>query len=68
MASKGEWACPVRAAVVFNPWIAKSKALADFGDDEYHVTLAVEMATIEAPVVLSPGASWSAAQTFERVA
>ena len=24
--------------------------------------------TIEAPVVLSPGASWSAAQTFERVA
>eukprot|EP00160_Parvularia_atlantis_P022040 Unigene9797_Nuclearia_a/m.29916 Unigene9797_Nuclearia_a/g.29916 ORF Unigene9797_Nuclearia_a/g.29916 Unigene9797_Nuclearia_a/m.29916 type:complete len:299 (-) Unigene9797_Nuclearia_a:91-987(-) len=48
--------------VVWNPWINKSKAMPDFGDDEYHRMFCIEVATIQHPVTLAPGAAWSAGQ------
>ena len=33
-----------RSAVVWNPWIAKSKRMPDFGDDEYHEMICIETA------------------------
>ncbi|MDB6023629.1 MAG: putative glucose-6-phosphate 1-epimerase [Pedosphaera sp.] len=34
------------ATVVWNPWIAKSKAMADFGDEEYHEMICVETGNV----------------------
>ena len=33
-----------RSAVVWNPWIAKSKRMPDFGDDEFHRMICIETA------------------------
>jgi glucose-6-phosphate 1-epimerase len=33
-----------RSTVVWNPWVDKSRSLADFGDDEYHRMVCVETA------------------------
>lgn len=50
-------------AVVWNPWIDKSKAMADFGDEEYKEMLCVEPAVAgSGPVVLPPGETWSGGQ------
>lgn len=46
-------------AVVWNPWVDKSKAMADFGDNEFNTMLCVEPAVIEKPIQLAAGASWS---------
>jgi len=44
------------ATVVWNPWIAKAKALSDFGDDEWPAMLCVESADVgESAVTLRPG-------------
>lgn len=44
------------ATVVWNPWIAKSKAMADFGDDEWPHMLCIETANAaEHAIVLAPG-------------
>lgn len=44
--------------VVWNPWIAKAKALADFADDEWPAMLCIESANIGKNAVnLSPGAT-----------
>lgn len=52
-------------AVVWNPWVDKSKAMADFGDDEYKVMLCIEPAVAgSGTVTLGPGESWSAQQTI----
>ena len=49
--------------VVWNPWIAKSKAMADFGDDEWPGVLCIETCnTGEQQITLQPG------QTHEMVA
>ena len=55
-------------AVVWNPWVAKSAALADFAPDEYQRMLCVETGAIARPVVLPPGAEWQAATRFELAA
>ncbi|XP_051151557.1 putative glucose-6-phosphate 1-epimerase [Andrographis paniculata] len=45
--------------VVWNPWDKKSKAIPDFGDNEYKQMLAVDAAVIENPVTLKPGEGWT---------
>jgi glucose-6-phosphate 1-epimerase len=46
-----------RSAVVWNPWVAKSAAMADFGDDEWTGMVCVETANVKADAVtLEPGA------------
>jgi len=46
------------STVVWNPWIAKAKSMADFGDDEYKLMVCVESGNVaENKITLSPGAS-----------
>ncbi len=46
------------STVVWNPWIAKSHRMPDFGDDEYLRMLCVEQANIgDAAITLPPGKS-----------
>jgi D-hexose-6-phosphate mutarotase len=46
------------ATVLWNPWIAKSKAMADFGDEEYHGMVCVESGNVGGnSIVLAPGKS-----------
>lgn len=50
-------------AVVWNPWVDKSKAMADFGDEEYKEMLCIEPAVAgSGPVKLAPGALWCGTQ------
>lgn len=45
-------------AVVWNPWIAKSKAMPDFGDDEYKTMVCVEAANArDGAVGIIPGSA-----------
>ncbi|KAL2517258.1 Galactose mutarotase-like superfamily protein [Abeliophyllum distichum] len=45
--------------VVWNPWEKKSKAITDFGDEEYKQMLCVDGAAIEKPITLKPGEEWT---------
>jgi glucose-6-phosphate 1-epimerase len=46
------------ATVVWNPWIAKSKAMPDFGDDEWPGMVCVETVNaLKHAVELAPGAT-----------
>ncbi|KAK6159634.1 hypothetical protein DH2020_006948 [Rehmannia glutinosa] len=45
--------------VVWNPWEKKSKAMADFGDEEYKQMLCVDAAAIEKNITLKPGEEWT---------
>ncbi|CAI9781530.1 unnamed protein product [Fraxinus pennsylvanica] len=45
--------------VVWNPWEKKSKAMADFGDEEYKQMLCVDGAAFEKPITLKPGEEWT---------
>jgi D-hexose-6-phosphate mutarotase len=52
--------------VVWNPWIAKAKAMPDFGDDEWTGMLCVETANaMDDAVTLAPGASHAMTATLE---
>lgn len=42
--------------VIWNPWIEKSKRMADFGDIEYNRMVCVETGNLHQPVRLAPGA------------
>jgi glucose-6-phosphate 1-epimerase len=45
-------------AVVWNPWIDRSKAMADFGDEEYKSMICVEAASVfDNAILLEPGKS-----------
>jgi glucose-6-phosphate 1-epimerase len=47
-----------QATVIWNPWIAKAKAMADFGDDEWPGMVCVETVNaLDHAVTLTPGAS-----------
>jgi glucose-6-phosphate 1-epimerase len=46
------------STVVWNPWQAKARALADFGDDEYQGMVCVESGNVgESKITLAPGQS-----------
>jgi len=46
------------ATVVWNPWIAKAKAMPDFGDDEWPSMLCIETCNVrENAVTIAPGQS-----------
>lgn len=45
-------------AVVWNPWIAKSQRMPDFGDDEYLRMVCVETGNMAGHVNLAPSAQW----------
>ena len=48
------------ATVVWNPWIAKAKAMPDFGDDEWPLMVCVETCNVrEHAVTIAPGQSHS---------
>lgn len=50
-------------AVLWNPWITKSKAIDDLGDEEYLEMLCVEPAAAgSGPVILDPNESWQCSQ------
>jgi len=51
-------------AVVWNPWIAKAAAMADFGDEEYQQMVCIEAAAIESRVQLAPGEAWTGETTL----
>jgi glucose-6-phosphate 1-epimerase len=52
------------STVVWNPWVAKAAAMADFGDDEWPGMLCVETANIgAAAVTLGPGQSHTTTAT-----
>ena len=50
--------------VVWNPWIQKSKAMEDFGDEEYLGMICLELGDVAKPVTLEAGHTWSAKQTL----
>jgi len=46
------------STVVWNPWVAKSKALPDFGDDEFRQMVCVESGNVaQNKIILAPGRS-----------
>jgi glucose-6-phosphate 1-epimerase len=52
-------------AVVWNPWVAKAKAMPDFGDDEWTGMICVEAANaLDDSVTLPPGAPHELATTI----
>ncbi len=44
-----------RSSVVWNPWVAKSRAMPDFGDDEWPGMICIETANAAANAVTLPG-------------
>jgi glucose-6-phosphate 1-epimerase len=51
--------------VVWNPHIAKAKAMADFDDDEWLEMVCIEPAVVQQPVILAPNASWKGSQLLK---
>jgi glucose-6-phosphate 1-epimerase len=55
-----------RTTVVWNPWVAKAKAMPDFGDDEWPGMVCVETANaMDDAVTLAPGESHTMTVGFE---
>ncbi len=53
------------ATVVWNPWIAKAKAMPDFGDNEWPAMLCIETANVgESAITLAPGATHTMSATI----
>lgn len=51
-------------AVVWNPWVEKSRRLSDFGDDEYRRMVCIETGVIAPPRSLAPGGQWTGETMF----
>ncbi|ORZ02656.1 galactose mutarotase-like domain-containing protein [Syncephalastrum racemosum] len=54
----------LKDTVVWNPWIEKSKGMGDFGDEEYHNMVCVEVGSVADWVKLGGGATWTGGQTL----
>lgn len=54
-------------AVVWNPWDRKSKAISDFGDEEYKQMVCIEAAAVEHPIGLKPCEEWKGRQELSTV-
>ena len=55
-----------RSTVVWNPWIDKSKRMADFGDDEWPRMVCIETANVaDNAVNLAPGAKATMSATLK---
>ncbi len=55
-----------RTTVVWNPWVAKAKAMPDFGDDEWTGMVCVETANaLDDALSLAPGESHTTTATIE---
>ena len=55
-----------RTTVVWNPWVAKAKAMPDFGDEEWPGMVCVETANaMDDAVTLAPGATHAMTATLE---
>lgn len=52
-------------AVVWNPHVAKSARMGDFGDEEWKRMVCVEPAAVENAVELKPGAAWTGQQVIK---
>merc|ERR1712008_302093 len=50
--------------VLWNPWTAKSKRMADFGDEEFENMVCIEPGTVNTKVVLKAGESKALTQTL----
>ncbi|TPX31436.1 hypothetical protein SmJEL517_g05239 [Synchytrium microbalum] len=48
--------------VVWNPWSEKANAMADFGDEEYHNMICVEVGSVSTPVSLAAAGTWEGSQ------
>ncbi len=54
------------STVVWNPWIAKAKAMSDFGDDEWPAMLCIETANVgKSAITLAPGATHTMRATLQ---
>lgn len=53
--------------VVWNPWVDKAKAMADFGDEEYRLMVCLEAGKVIEAAELAPGDHWEASQTLSCV-
>jgi glucose-6-phosphate 1-epimerase len=52
--------------VVWNPWVDKAKAMADFGDEEWQEMICVETANVaDDAVTISPGGTHTVSATIE---
>ncbi len=51
-------------SVVWNPWIAKSQRMPDFGDDEYLRMVCVETGNMATKITLAPNGQWHGSTVF----
>ncbi|KAI8060218.1 galactose mutarotase-like domain-containing protein [Gongronella butleri] len=54
----------MKDTVVWNPWIEKAQGMADFGDEEYHNMICVEVGSVAQWVQLKSGQQWQGGQTL----
>ncbi|CAO3688124.1 unnamed protein product [Umbelopsis ramanniana] len=54
----------MKDTVVWNPWIEKAKGMGDFGDEEYHNMVCVEVGSVADWVKLGGGQTWTGGQVI----
>ncbi|CDS10766.1 hypothetical protein LRAMOSA11252 [Lichtheimia ramosa] len=54
----------LKDTVVWNPWVDKAKAMGDFGDEEFHNMICVEVGSVADWVKLAGGETWTGGQVL----